>query len=470
MKTTQAQSCNNGDHALVEKKIQLNKNAKLRRLAEKVLKDKARTKLSGTAEFLRLHHELQVHQIELEMQNTELRNARHVLETSLEQYTDLYDFAPVGYFTLDNNGTILRVNLTAAGMVGRVERSTLVGQRFGQFITVEARPTFNTFLEKIFASQAKEVCELALQRNGNAPLIVLVEGMAATTGQECRIALVDITERKRAEETLHMAEMASEALHLKKEAAEENSRLKDQFLVNMSHELRTPMTCILGMLQFTLQKDLSPELRGYLETTQNSAQSLLRTLNDILDMARFKAGKFTIKENPFSQRRCITEAVDIITPELRRKGLDFSLSVAEEAPDIVVGDQMRLKQVLINLLGNAVKFTDAGKVGVRVTVGRPLSDGKREFTFAITDTGIGIPDDKKELLFQAFNQVDASLSRNFGGTGLGLAISKEIIELMGGTISFESKEGKGSTFYFTLPLEEAGLARNTLPVAESPSS
>ena len=291
-----------------------------------------------------------------------------------------------------------------------VERSRLVGQRFGLFATIETRPTFNNFLEKVFTSQAKLECEVALLKEGNAPLFVQVEGVASASGQECRIALIDITERKKAEEVLHMAKVASEMLRLEKEAAkalllekeasealrleneafkalgqmqeaaktlslekeaaemirlaqeaaeafrlekvaivvlhqaqeaaeayrlekeaaEENARLKTQFLNNMSHELRTPMTGILGMLQFALEEDPTPVMREYLETTQRSARSLLRILNDILDMAKFEAGKLIIEEKPFSLKMCIADAVDIITPEVRRKGLDIVLSVAEE--------------------------------------------------------------------------------------------------------------------------------------------
>ena len=158
-------------------------------------------------------------------------------------------------------------------------------------------------------------------------------------------------------------------------------QVKNQFLANMSHELRTPMTGILGMLQLALEEDSSPVLREYLETTLSSARSLLRILNDILDMAKFEAGKLIIEEKPFSLKTCIAEAVDIITPEVRRKGLDFVLSVAEEVPDTVVGDHMRLRQVLINLTGNAVKFTDGGKVEVKVTAGRTTSVGERVVHF-----------------------------------------------------------------------------------------
>jgi PAS domain S-box-containing protein len=461
---------------MTEKKGQPVDNAELRHRAEERLGKNAATTHGSKIEPLRLSHELQVHQIELEMQNAELRQTRGELETALEQYTDLYDFAPVGYFTLNRIGNILRVNLTGAGLLG-VERSLLVGRRFGLFVTDEARPAFTACFEKVFTSPVKVACESILRREGNATLFVQVEGLAVASGQECRITLSDITERKQAEEELRLEKEAAmvllklkeaaEALQLQKEAAEalsrqkqsaeESARLKNQFLANMSHELRTPMTGILGMLQLALEEDQSPVLREYLETTLRSARSLLRILNDILDMAKFEAGKLIIEEKPFSLKRCIAEAVDIIIPEVRCKGLDLVLSLAEDMPETVVGDHLRLRQVLINLTGNAVKFTDVGKVEVKVTAVSTTSVGERVFTFAVTDTGIGIPENKKELLFRAFSQVDPSLSRKYGGTGLGLAISSEMVELMGGTISFVSEEGVGSTFSFTIPLAEAVL-------------
>ena len=463
-------------------------NAELRRRAEELIGKKTGTAHpSGTEEEpLRLHHELQVHQVELEMQNAELRHSRDELEIVLEEYTDLYDFAPVSYFTLDHKGTISKVNLTGASRIG-VERSLLIGMNFELFVTVEVRPVFTTFLGKVFTSQAKESCELTLLKKGNSPLYVQVEGWAAKTGQTCHIALIDITERKRVEEVLRLANQAADALRRAQEAetalrlvneaaetlrqakekAEAVALAKSQFLANMSHELRTPMTGILGMLHLALMKELATEPRDYIETAMNSAQSLLRILNDILDMAKFEAGALTIEENPFALKRCITEVANIIAPEVRRKGLDFTISVAEEVPDAVFGDQMRLRQVLINLAANAVKFTDRGNVELRVTAEKAGFDGKREFTFTVTDTGIGIPENKKELLFRAFSQVDPSLSRKYGGTGLGLTICREIVELMGGTISFESGEGVGSNFTFTIPLGEAILESDNLSVDES---
>jgi PAS domain S-box-containing protein len=472
---------------MTEKKIPQIDGAELRHLAEERLRENRGTaNPPGTEdEHLRLHHELQVHQVELEMQNAELRQTRDELETALEKYTDLYDFAPVGYFTLDRIGDIRSVNLTGAGLVG-VERSRLVGRRFGLFVANDSRPAFTAFLERVFTSSNKEAGEMTIRKEGDHPLCVQVEGMAAASGEECRIVVIDVTERKLAEQALLLAKEAAETLRIKKEAAdalslvreaaetfhleneiaEKTARLKSQFLVNMSHELRTPMTGILGMLQLALAEEMTPVLRDFLETTLSSSNSLLRILNDILDMAKVEARKLIIEVKPFSLRECLTQAVDIITPEVRRKRLDFAISVAEEVPDTVVGDNVRVRQVLINIIGNAVKFTELGKVTVLLTAGKATSSGRREFTFIVTDTGIGIPDDKKDLLFRAFSQVDPSLTRGYGGTGLGLAISKEIAELMGGTISFVSEGGKGTAFSFTIPLEE----HDVLPAAKSLSS
>jgi len=434
------------------------KPAQLRRQAEEQLARKTGGAFSPETggDPLRLLHELQVHQIELEMQNAELRQAREEVENLLWKYTDLYDFAPAGYITLDRNGSIIAANLVGAGILG-VERSGLIGQHFAHFVPPEFYPALSGFLGRVFTSQTKVGEELELLKGGNYRISVQIEALAAASGQECHLALIDITERKQIEEALHREKEVAETLRRDKEAVEAAARMKSQFLANMSHELRTPMTGILGFLQIALQEEIPPVTREHLETTLGLTRSLLRILNDILDMAKIEAGKITIKEEPFSPRMCISEALDIIAPEAKRKGLDLSLSVAEQVPQTLIGDQARLRQVLINLIGNAVKFTEKGKVAVQVNSGSTTLNGKREFTFVVMDTGIGIPDDKQDLLFRAFSQVDASPSRKYGGTGLGLAISREIVEIMGGTINFKSEAGCGSSFSFTIPLRETRL-------------
>jgi PAS domain S-box-containing protein len=241
-----------------------------------------------------------------------------------------------------------------------------------------------------------------------------------------------------------------EALRHAKTAAEAANVAKSQFLANMSHELRTPMNAILGMIDVALPKATDPTVQDCLQTVKGSADLLLALLNDLLDSARIESGKLELESAPFSLRRMLDQITRVLAVRASENGLCFYCRMPQEMPDAVVGDRMRLQQVLLNLAGNAIKFTEHGEVEVGV---RTLSqDGEGWLEFAVRDTGIGIPPSARERLFQSFAQADASMARRFGGTGLGLSICKSLVELMGGRIWVESEVDKGSTFYFTVPL------------------
>ena len=257
-----------------------------------------------------------------------------------------------------------------------------------------------------------------------------------TTNEELQI---ELEEQKRIEEELLKA----------KEKAEDASRAKSDFMATMSHEIRTPMNAVIGLTGLLLDDgELSAEQRDFIETIRTSGDALMTIINDILDISKLDAEKVMLEEQPFNLKSCIEEALDLVAIRAAEKGLNLAYTVDKNVPVNIIGDPSRLRQILSNLLNNAVKFTNSGDVKLNVT--SQQLDGTHNIHFAVEDTGIGIPMDKMDLLFKPFSQVDASVTRRYGGTGLGLAISKKLVELMGGKIWAESEIGKGSTFHFTI--------------------
>jgi PAS domain S-box-containing protein len=677
-----------------------------RRRAEARLKERKKTEAARpqtAEETQRLVHELQVHQIELEMQNEELRRTRAEVEASQERYRNFYEFAPVGYFTLDREGTIRQVNLTGARLLG-MERSKLVSCRFGLFVSHDSRPTFNALLDKVFAGEPQQSCELTLPKEGNQPLDVYLTTSASEDGQECRVTAVDITKRKQAEQEIMLknallsaqqeasidgilavdgsgkvilfnrrfAEMsgigpdvmasksdetrlrsvhglladpqafleetgrlddhrhetshdeilltdgrifdrysapmfgpdqryygrvwyfrdvterkraeeerlASEARHrillrtsiegfwladeqghllevndaycrmsgyserellsmsisdleavetvaqtsahiqqivakgedrfeskhrrkdgstfdveisvqyknleesrcigflrdiTERKRTEEDlraanarleqavadaeesavrttaaNRAKSEFLANMSHEIRTPMTAILGFSDLLASPNLPyHEQREFLTGIQRNGKALLELIGDILDLSRIEADRLTLENVDCPLQQVVDDILSVVQVRAVQKGLALEVDYEFPLPETIHTDPVRLRQVLTNLIGNAVKFTERGAVRISLRCTRE-PDRPARLEFAISDTGIGIPADKIDELFEPFTQVDGSASRRYGGTGLGLTISRRLAKALGGDVEITSQLGTGSTFTLTI--------------------
>ena len=411
-----------------------------------------------------LLHELHVHQIQLEMQNETLRQAHSALEESRDRYVDLYDFAPIGYITLNANGIIETLNLTAATLLG-VARKDLPRRLFTALVVAADQKRWMTLFLFALKQDGKHHVEVTLQRGDGTVFPALLDcavQKVGTGGTELHIALTDISERRRLE-----AELAHERDHLEKmvfartaelaharDAAEAANLAKSIFLANTSHELRTPMHGITGMTDLVLHCSTDPEQRDWLTKSQEKAQHLLSVLDDIIDISKLESDGLVLEEQNFSLAQAIDEVILMQAVPARTKGLELRHEIDASLPALLCGDPMRMRQILVKFISNAVKFSEHGTIAVRASV-QEADRISVTLKLEVSDQGIGISPEQQARLFQTFIQADGSTRRKYGGNGVGLAICKRLALLMGGNAGVTSQEGVGSTFWATARCKRA---------------
>ncbi|MFA5863108.1 MAG: ATP-binding protein [Phycisphaerae bacterium] len=436
----------------------------LRRRAEEIAREKSallpeNIKALSPEETQRTLQELRVHQIELEMQNEELRRAQAELDATRARYFDLYDLAPVGYCTVSEKGLILEANLTACTLLG-VTRSVMFSKPITRFILKADQDIYYLHRKQLFETGKPQICEIRMLKQDGTTFWAHLEAAVAqdTEGNPvARVVMSDITGRKRAEEAiletnLHLKGAIVRANHMAVVAKIANMS-KNAFMANMSHELRTPLNSIIGFTELMIENptDLSKEKQEmYLEKIHRNGICLLGLINDILDLSRIDAGKMKLEYESVDIRGLINECLDEIAPAIKsgqvelRRIFDPSLQTSSHWNT----DPIRLRQIMLNLLGNASKFTSAGHIEVRVRVSGD------QLVIEVEDTGRGIAAEDQSRIFNEFEQADSSSTRSQGGAGLGLAICRRLCDLMKGSIRVESKLGEGSCFILELPINK----------------
>lgn len=360
----------------------------------------------------------------------------------------ILDSVPSGIFVLDTTGRTLFINREGADMLG-YQSAELAGLKLMEYIhhiqgdgSRYSTPECQISLTIEDGMIRRKDDEIFWRKDGTS---FFVNYRVAPLMDEGRIAGAVIA----------FSDITNEREIIRaKEIAEQAAQAKSDFLAMMSHEIRTPMNGMIGMSDLLLETELGEEQRGYVEILRSSSYTLLQILNDILDFSKMEAGKMPLQREKFDLREMISDIIDLFTPKAEEKSLALRWWVETSVPTILLADPIRLRQIIVNLVGNALKFTEQGSVTLSVKNISFSDSSEYLLEFSVRDTGVGIADNKLNLLFQSFSQVHPSINRKYGGTGLGLAICKQLVELMGGTIFVESEENQGSTFRFILPFLE----------------
>ncbi len=405
--------------------------------------------------------ELRLANSKLELELAVRRRAEQELRRNEERYRSVMESASDAVVSADRHGRILFFNRAAERVFG-YRAAEVGGSPLSLLMPERLREAHQRGFQHFLATREPRVIGKTVElvgrsKDGREFPIEMSLATWNVDGEQFFTAMMrDITDRKHAEEELKGA----------REAALEASRLKSEFLASMSHEIRTPLNGVIGMTGLLLDTELSPQQRDYAHTTRSSAEHLLGIINDVLDFSKIEAGQLTLEPIPFELRSTVEEVVEIVGPRAAEKKLELVIRITPEIHRRVIGDPGRIRQILTNLAGNAIKFTPTGHVLIDVDVQR-ATDGEIALRFAVEDSGIGIADDKLEHIFDRFAQADASTTRKYGGSGLGLAISKQLVELMQGEIGVNSRVGRGSTFWFTitLPLDPEGGEALVVPPA-----
>lgn len=403
---------------------------------------------------------------------TERKKAEDAIRKSEEKFKQLAEVFPETIFEADMAGAVTYTNKHGLNQFGFTEEDVAKGVNIFELVAPQDRQLALDQVQKRIEGKRQGYLEYqAMKKDGSTFYAIALAVPIIHKGVPIGIRgfILDITDRKKVEEKLlevnrRLEAAIADANEMAVQAKMAN-RSKSDFLANVSHEIRTPMNAIIGMADLLWDSNLTTDQRQYVQIFRSAGENLLTLINDILDLSKVESGQMTLEHINYDVIDTIEKTCEVVALRANSKNLELICHITPEVPQHIQGDPTRLRQVLINILGNAVKFTEKGEIVLTVEpVPQSVSKNANRFLqFSIQDTGIGIPDDKLEAVFEKFTQSDSSITRKYEGTGLGLAISKQLVEMMGGKIWMQSKQGEGSTFFFTIPLETATIGKDYLP-------